>query len=55
MDQFAIWVVTGIEMRTVSETFVCLLVDYGSEMFLVAKCMSFSLLAPISSAMIAVL
>lgn len=55
MDQFAIWVVAGIEVRTVSETLVCLLVDNGSEVLLVAKCMSFSLLTPISSAMITVL
>jgi hypothetical protein len=55
MNQLAIWIVAGIQMRTVSETFVRLLIDYSSEMLLVTQSMSFGFLTAISGTVIAIL
>ncbi len=46
---------TGIQVRTISKSFICILVDNGSEVFLIAIGVPFGFLAFVSRAMIAVL
>jgi hypothetical protein len=55
MNKFAVWIVAGIEMRTVSEAFISVLIDYGSKVLFITVCMSLCFLAFISRAMVAIL
>lgn len=55
MYQFTVRIVAGIEMRTVTKTLVCILVDDGSEMFLLAERVTSCFLAFVSRAVVAVL
>ena len=55
VDQLAVRIVAGVQMRTIPKTLVCLLVDYGSKMFLRTQGVPSGLLAAISGAVIAVL
>jgi hypothetical protein len=55
VNQLAIRVVTGVEMRTVPKTLIRLLVDNSSEMFLVAMRVSPGFLASIPRAVVTVL
>jgi hypothetical protein len=55
MNQLAVRIMTGIEMRAVPEAFVSILVYDGSKMFLIAVGVTFCLLALIPGAVVAVL
>jgi hypothetical protein len=55
MDEFAVGVMTGIQMRTVAETFVSVLIDDCSKVFFIAETMSFGLLTLVPRAVVAVL
>ena len=54
VDQFAVRVMTGVQMGTVPEALVGLLINDGSEMLLGAHGVPLGLLAAISSAVVAV-
>ena len=55
VDELAIWIVTGVEMRTVPEGLVSILVYDSAEVLLIAVGVSLSLLALISRAVVAIL
>ena len=55
MDEFAVWIVTGIQMWTISVGFVSVLGDDGAEVFFVAVRVTLDFLALVSCAVVAVL
>jgi len=55
VNQLAVWVMTSIQMWAVSEALIGLLVDDCSEMLFGTECMSFSLLAAITRAVVTIL
>ena len=55
VNQFAVRVVAGVQMRTISKTLVRLLVYYRPEMLLRTQGVPFGLLTTVSGAVIAVL
>lgn len=55
MDEFAVWIMAGVQMRTVAVGFVGVLSDDGAEMFLVTVRVTLSFLTLVSCAIVAVL
>ncbi len=55
VDEFAVRVVAGIEVRAVAKAFVGLLVDNGPEVLFGAEGVPFGLLALVTSAVVAIL
>jgi hypothetical protein len=55
VDKFAVGIVAGVEVGTVAVTFIGILIDDGSKMFLIAVGVALRFLAPIPRAVIAVI